>query len=151
MGPLIRSSGTSRRPGIVARLREFEVDITPAFIKARADHKRLQQVLELLIDNAIKFTPHGTRIRLVVTPLLEKGESWVRIEVQDDGPGIAPQHLPSLFEPLRQIDGSTTRSVGGIGMGLALAREIVLRMGGRLEVESELGRGTRVRILLRAA
>jgi len=151
VGPILRSYAMSRRPGVVAQLREFEVEIANAFLRARADHKRLLQVLELLIDNAIKFTPHGTRIRLVAEPLLENGDPWVRIEVRDDGPGIAPHHLPTLFEPLRQGDGSTTRSVGGIGMGLALAREIVVRMAGRLEVESELGRGTSVRLLLRAA
>lgn len=151
IGPILRTYATARRPGVVARLRELDVAIADAPLNARADRKRLLRVLEILIDNAVKFTPHGTRIRLVAEPCLEAGEPWLRIEVQDDGPGIASEHMPTLFEPLRQVDGSMTRSVGGIGLGLALARELVSRMGGNLGVQSELGRGTRVRLLLPAS
>ena len=145
---LLRDWAAGRRPGVVSGLREFEASIGSVRLEVRADRRRLLQVLELLVDNAVKFTPHGTRIRLVAEPWIDRGETWIRIQVEDDGPGIAPQHVPTLFEPLRTGDGSTTRRVGGIGMGLALAREIVARMDGRLEVESDLGRGTRVRLLL---
>ncbi|HEY3215792.1 MAG TPA: HAMP domain-containing sensor histidine kinase, partial [Candidatus Eisenbacteria bacterium] len=138
---LVRSWAASRRPGVAAALRELELSTeeTPA---ARFDAKALLGVLDALLDNAIRFTPVGTHIRIESRTWNEAGARWAHIAVHDDGPGIPPDRIESLFEPFRQLDGSTTRAVGGLGMGLALARQLVEKMGGRLEGESAPGRGT---------
>jgi signal transduction histidine kinase len=104
----------------------------------RADRVRLAQILDVLVDNAVKFTPAGTRIELRI----RVGEdAWVQVDVADQGPGIAPDQLPLMFKPFRQVDGSATRRVGGLGMGLATASRIAEQMGARLGVETAAGRG----------
>jgi signal transduction histidine kinase len=75
----------------------------------------------------------------------------IRIEVADDGPGISPEHLSALFDSFQQGDGSATRKVGGMGLGLALAKELAERMGGTLEVRSEIGVGSTFTLSLPAA
>jgi signal transduction histidine kinase len=139
--PLVRSWAAARRPGVAVALRELELSIeeTPA---AWFDAKALPAVLDALLDNAIRFTPVGTHIRIESRAWEEAGARWAHIVVHDDGPGIPPDRIESLFEPFRQLDGSTTRAVGGLGMGLALARQLVEKMGGRLECEGAPGRGT---------
>jgi signal transduction histidine kinase len=72
----------------------------------------------------------------------ESGHREVLVAVRDNGPGIPPHRVPILFEPFRQIDGSSTRSVGGLGIGLSFCREIMTAMGGRITVESEPGKGS---------
>jgi signal transduction histidine kinase len=149
--PLLIACAEGRRPGVVEGLRELDLSLADALPPARCDARRLLQVLDALLDNAVKFTPHGTRIRLTADRASGDGGEWLRVAVEDNGPGIPPRHLAVLFEPFRQADGSTTRTRGGMGMGLALARQIVERMEGSLEVRSELGRGTSFAILLPAA
>lgn len=73
------------------------------------------------------------------------------IEVEDDGPGITPDALETVFDPFRQGDGTITRTAGGLGMGLALGGQMIERMGGRLEAASEPGVRTTFRVRLRAA
>jgi CheY-like chemotaxis protein/HPt (histidine-containing phosphotransfer) domain-containing protein len=108
----------------------------------RGDPARLQQVLVNLISNAVKFTERGE----IVVRLLKQAESAatasVRCEVRDTGIGIAPEAQKLLFQPFSQVDGSTTRKYGGSGLGLAISAQLVERMGGRIEVESEPGRGS---------
>lgn len=146
--PLLESYAEARRPGIVGGLREFQVDVAPRLPKARFDPRRLAQILDALLDNAAKFTPRGSLLRLSADRGREDGAAWVRIGVHDNGPGIPARHLPDLFEPLRQVDGSTTRAAGGMGMGLALAQRLAEKMGGRLTVTSQVGVGTTFRVLL---
>src|SRR5258706_9789953 len=138
-------------PGITAEPRERTLERAPRLPPARFDAARLRQVLDQLVDNTVKFTPPGTRIRLESHPLREAARDWVCIRVCDNGPGIPGEHLPHLFDAFRQLDGSMTRSVGGLGLGLALARQLVGAMGGQLEAESELGRGATFSVLLPAA
>jgi hypothetical protein len=101
----------------------------------RGDRERLTQVLSNLIDNALKFTPSHGRIEMRATLL----DDCVQISVADTGTGIAPAHLPHVFDRFWQAD-RTKR--GGAGLGLAIAKGIVEAHGGRLGVESEVGRGT---------
>jgi signal transduction histidine kinase len=103
------------------------------------DEGRLQQVIWNLLSNAIKFTPKGGHVTLRINSV----GSLLRLTVQDNGQGIAPEFLPHVFEAFRQADSSTTRVHGGIGLGLAIVRYIVELHGGRVSVGSEgSGKGT---------
>jgi PAS domain S-box-containing protein len=102
------------------------------------DANRLQQVLWNLLSNAVKFTPKGGK----VTVELVRIQSGVQIRVSDNGGGIAPDFLPYVFEHFRQADSSTTRSHGGLGLGLAIVRHLVELHGGTVTVESPgIGQG----------
>ncbi|MBM3271314.1 MAG: HAMP domain-containing histidine kinase [Candidatus Sericytochromatia bacterium] len=114
-------------------------DVIPD-LAALVDEGRFVQVLAQLLDNAFKFTPAGGSVSVVAT--LE-GEQ-ARIEVRDTGAGIAPEDMPKLFLPFRQVDMSSTRPVGGTGLGLTIARAVIEAHGGRIGASSEVGRGTTV-------
>ena len=147
---LVTSCAEARKPGVTSGLRELVCEVDPDVPRARFDHKRLSQVISLLLDNAVKFTPHGTRIALRAVALVRDGARCACVQVADNGPGIPPQDVADLLQPFQQGDGSATRRVGGIGIGLSLAREIVEKMGGTLECASEVGEGTTFNILLRS-
>ncbi len=111
------------------RLRaELDESVTPLL----ADPYRLSQVVVSLVGNAIKFTPHGGH----VTVRLDQEGLLARIRVTDSGSGIGAAVLPKLFEPFGQMDSSTTREQGGLGVGLALVKELVELHGGTVSVES---------------
>ncbi len=103
-----------------------------------ADPLRLTQVLINLIGNAIKFTPTGGRIDVRI---VRDGER-VRFSVSDTGIGIPADKHALVFESFRQVDGSHTRAHGGTGLGLAIAKQLVEMHGGRIWVESEVGKGS---------
>jgi signal transduction histidine kinase len=150
IGPLLRDYAAGRRPGVVNGLREFTLELEPDLPPARCDARRLLQVLDGLVDNAVKFTPPGSHIRLRAARRPLASSPGVAIEVEDDGPGIPAESLGSLFEPFRQGDGSTTRETGGLGLGLALAKRLAEGMGGGLEVASEPGLGSTFTVRLAA-
>jgi signal transduction histidine kinase/CheY-like chemotaxis protein len=109
------------------------------------DPDRLQQVVWNLLSNAIKFTPAGG----TVTVRVEEGDSNVTLVVRDDGAGISPDFLPHVFERFRQADASTTRSHGGLGLGLSIVRHLVELHGGTVRVESDgPGRGSTFTVAL---
>ncbi len=109
----------------------------------RGDENRLRQVLNNLLNNAIKFTESG-KILLSITQLEEnKEQNTLRFEVADTGIGIDAEEKLRLFQPFTQADVSTTRRFGGTGLGLAICKEIVEMMGGEIGVESEAGKGSR--------
>jgi PAS domain S-box-containing protein len=107
--------------------------------RVRGDPVRLRQILSNLLSNALKFTEIGF-VRLYVTALQAP---LIRFEVEDSGPGIAPEVQARLFEPFMQGDISTTRRYGGTGLGLSICRELAQLMGGRVGMSSEPGRGSR--------
>jgi signal transduction histidine kinase/DNA-binding response OmpR family regulator len=114
-----------------------------------ADAGRLQQVLWNLVHNAIKFTPEGGRVEVVV----DVADDEVRIAVSDNGCGIEPDFLPFVFDRFRQQDSSLTRESSGLGIGLSIAKQLVELHQGRIEVHSEgEGRGAAfiIRMPLRA-
>jgi len=115
----------------------------------RGDPARLQQVLVNLISNAVKFTDRGEIVVRLVNEVESAATASVRCEVRDTGIGIAPDAQKLLFQPFSQVDGSTTRKYGGSGLGLAISAQLVERMGGRIEVESEPGRGSLFRFTMR--
>lgn len=107
------------------------------------DPVRVRQVVTNLLGNAIKFTPKG-RVLLEVeeVPTKKNGKAMLRISVTDSGIGIAPHVQKRLFEKFTQADSSTTRKYGGTGLGLAISRQLVDMMGGTIELESEVGKGS---------
>jgi two-component system CheB/CheR fusion protein len=110
-----------------------------------ADVVRVEQVVMNLLGNAVKFTPKGGRIEV----RLGREDGYVRIDVLDSGQGIAPDFLPHVFDMYGQSMSVTTRSKGGLGIGLALVREIVALHGGRIEADSEgIGKGARFTLWL---
>ena len=110
----------------------------------RGDPARLQQVVWNLLSNAVKFTPKGGRINVN----LEQVSSHIEISVADTGEGIEPDFLPYVFDRFRQSDSSTTRRHGGLGLGLAIVRQIVELHGGQVHVESA-GRGCGAKFTVR--
>lgn len=108
-----------------------------------SDPQRLRQILLNLVGNAVKFTEHG-EVVLHIGANQEAGT--LSFSVQDTGMGIAPEHLPTLFDPFVQADSSTTRRYGGSGLGLSIVRRFVEAMNGAITVESEPGRGSTFRV-----
>lgn len=111
-----------------------------------ADPDRIQQIVWNLLSNAIKFSPKGTTVTVQLRPEKES----TAIVIADEGPGIPPELLPYIFERFRQGDSSSTRVQSGLGIGLALAKSLAEIHGGSIDVESEVGRGTRFTVRLPA-
>ncbi|MYF65394.1 MAG: PAS domain-containing sensor histidine kinase, partial [Chloroflexi bacterium] len=109
----------------------------PGGIVALGDAEKLQQVISNLLDNALKFTPRGGAIELCAR---NAAQDFVLVEVRDSGPGIAPEHLPHLFERFYKADRS--RGNQGTGLGLAIAKHIVEMHSGEVGVESTQGTGS---------
>lgn len=140
-----------RKPGITADLREFRFSCASGPTVALFERERLLQIIDHLVDNAVKFTPQGSHIHLRLDSVIEDGVDWMRIDVSDNGPGIDPERLPYIFDSFRQGDGSETREHGGLGVGLAFARRLAEKMNGRLEAASDLGKGATFSLYLPAA
>ncbi len=109
------------------------------------DPERLRRVLENLVDNAIKYTPAGGRVELTTLP---GPQGSARIQVADNGPGIAPEHQARIFERFYRVDKARSRELGGTGLGLSIVRHLAEGMGASVSVESEPGRGARFTVTL---
>ncbi|MBC7857006.1 MAG: response regulator, partial [Pirellulaceae bacterium] len=107
------------------------------------DSGRLRQVVINLVNNAIKFTPHGEVVVLLNLQAERDGRWELLFCVRDTGIGIPPDKVDRVFEAFEQADTSTTRQFGGTGLGLTIVRRLVEIMGGRVWVESELGKGSK--------
>jgi CheY-like chemotaxis protein len=129
---VIEAAIDSMRPAADAK----EILVAPALDATlpalTGDPTRLQQIVWNLLSNAVKFTPRGGQVDVA----LRRHLSWVCIDVADTGKGIAPEFLPYVFDPFRQEDASFKRSRGGLGLGLAITRQLVELHGGRIEVAS---------------
>jgi len=127
------------------RARERRIQFTAAagdVHDVTADPDALRQVLTNLLDNALRHTPTGGRI----TVSLESAPGGVIVSVADTGSGIAPDHLPRIFERFYRADPGRSREEGGTGLGLAIVKHLVEAHGGRVEARSTLGKGTTVRM-----
>jgi CheY-like chemotaxis protein/anti-sigma regulatory factor (Ser/Thr protein kinase) len=145
LGPVIEAAMESVRPAADAKAIQMEtmLDAETGFVMG--DPARLQQVVWNLLSNAVKFTPHGGRIELQ----LHAVDSHARIAIKDTGEGIKAEFLPYVFDRFRQADGSTTRTHGGLGLGLAIVRHLVELHGGTVSAESEgEGRGATFTVTL---
>ena len=153
---LVREKAAQAQIEIV---RDIPADLPSLWV----DHDRLEQVLVNLIDNAVKYTPAGGRVTLSAR-VVERPESepstlpgrepgrgpWVEIGISDTGIGIPSQDLPRLTERFYRVDKARSRELGGTGLGLAIVKHIVQAHGGVLRIESEVGKGTTVRVVLPA-
>ena len=120
------------RPAMEAKEITIETIIGASLRMVSGDPDRLQQVVWNILSNAAKFTPNGGKVEISVSQTARR----VEIQVKDSGPGINPAFLPHVFERFRQADGSTTRTHGGLGLGLAIVRHLVELHGGTIEVEN---------------
>jgi len=120
------------------------VDLPPDLQTIRADETRVQEVLYNLLENAVKYSREGGEIRLQAA----RRGSEIVLNVSDDGIGISRDQLPRIFERFYRADKARSREHGGTGLGLAIAKHIAQLHGGRIEAESELGRGTTIRVFL---
>ena len=122
-----------------------DVDVPPHAVPYVGDPQRLQQVVGNLLSNAIKFTPSGRGVEV----RMERTAGLIRISVRDHGRGIDWSFLPHIFEAFRQAEVGTTRTHGGLGLGLAIARHLVELHGGAIRAESAgLGLGTMMTVEL---
>ncbi|PYO90548.1 MAG: hypothetical protein DMD58_06775 [Gemmatimonadetes bacterium] len=112
----------------------------------RAERDRVVQVIVNLLANAIKFSPQGGQVEVRWWP----EDGFVVTEVRDRGPGIPPDQLKLVFDPFKQLDSSTTREHGGAGLGLTIAQRIAQALGGDLNAESDVGKGSRFFVKLPA-
>ena len=111
---------------------QIETILNPDVGQVVGDNSRLQQIVWNLLSNAVKFTPEGGRVEVKLAQI----EDQVQIQVTDTGKGIIPDFLPYVFEHFRQEDGATTRKFGGLGLGLAIVRQLVELHGGTVFAES---------------
>jgi PAS domain S-box-containing protein len=136
---LVNGAVDTVRPAADAKMLRLTVSVSDTLGEVAGDPARLRQVLWNLLANAVKFTPPGGHIQLGVID----GPADVEITVRDNGPGIAREFLEHVFEPFRQADSSSTRTVGGLGLGLAIVRHIVEAHGGTVTAHSDgEGRGS---------
>ncbi len=107
-----------------------------------ADYMRLRQVISNLVSNAIKFTHDGKVTIRIKNPVKTKDYALLRFEVEDTGIGIAKDKQEYIFEKFTQVDNSSTRKFGGIGLGLSICKTLIKMMGGSIGVESQVGVGS---------
>jgi signal transduction histidine kinase len=137
LAPLVEQQATKKH---------IELSLVPPAdpLIVSADKHRLQQILVNLVGNAIKFTPESGRIRVGAAGDAE----LATINVRDSGPGIPADRLQSIFEPFVQVNEGHTRPHAGVGLGLAISRDLARAMGGDLAVESVLGAGSTFSVTL---
>jgi heavy metal sensor kinase len=114
----------------------------------RGDPERMRQLLANLLDNAVRYTPPGSGG--AVTVAVRRSGSDAQIVVEDTGVGIAPEHLPRIFDRFYRVDPARSRATGGTGLGLAIVKHVAQSHGGRVTAESEVGRGSRFVVTLPA-
>ena len=123
----------------------IEIEVPESGLCVVADRRRLRQIVGNLVANALVHSPGG---RVVIAARPDRDDA-VAIEVRDDGAGIAAADLPNVFERFYRADPARARAGGGAGLGLAIVKQLVELHGGRVTIESELGRGTTVRLTAR--
>ncbi|HKI01239.1 MAG TPA: HAMP domain-containing sensor histidine kinase [Thermoanaerobaculia bacterium] len=143
--PLLDEAAETVRSEAALKRIELHVERTAEPLLVEADAVRVQQIVWNLLQNAVKFTPEGGR----VTVRLERQGNEAQLVVEDTGQGLAPEFLPDLFEMFRQEDARMNRWHGGLGIGLALVRQLVEQHGGRVRAESDgPDRGSRFTVWL---
>lgn len=122
----------------------FVVDLPSELPRVWADTRRVRQVLNNLLENAIKYSPGGGQI----TVTAEVNENDLTISVSDSGQGIPPEFIDKIFQRFFQVDAANTRKTGGSGLGLSISKGIVEALGGKIWAESETGKGSTLRFTL---
>ncbi len=132
----------STTEGLIKQVRDKGIELTLSSIDeeavVRADRDRLEQVIVNLLDNAIKYTPSGGKVKASVAV---DGDE-VRVDVADTGLGIPAEDIPRIFERFYRVDKARSRELGGTGLGLAIVKHIIQKLGGRVDVKSVPGKGS---------
>jgi PAS domain S-box-containing protein len=145
VAPIVEAALAAVRPAAEAKGIELHFECEAPAVTVSADPERLQQVFWNLLSNAVKFTPRGGE----VTVGLSRDEHQAIVTVRDTGQGISRDFLPYVFDRFRQAEGPYTRINGGLGLGLAIVRQLVELHGGKVTADSEgIDRGATFRILL---
>jgi two-component system phosphate regulon sensor histidine kinase PhoR len=147
VGDLIESCVETTRLRADQKRLTLIVDYPDDLPAVRGDARRLAELLQNLLDNAVQYTPEGGRITVRAAP----DGRWVRVSVTDTGIGIPADQRQRIFERFYRVDSARSREVGGTGLGLAIARHLAEAHGGRIEVQSEVGRGSTFTLILLAA
>ncbi|MCA1991819.1 MAG: response regulator [Coleofasciculus sp. S288] len=143
--PLIEAAINTVQAAADAKAIQLESVLDASVGSVSGDRDRLKQIVESLLTNAIKFTPQGGRVDI----RLECQDENARIQVSDTGTGISAEFLPHVFDYFRQADSSTTRTYGGLGLGLAIVRQLVQLHDGTIEVDSPgVGQGATFTVTL---
>ena len=140
---MVKETSLQMEPMIRRKSLSYSVDIAKDAPSVVSDRTKLKQILLNLLSNAMKFTTRGG-----VSVVVRQHAMGVRIDVNDTGIGIRPEHLSVIWEDFRQVDQSRTREFGGTGLGLSITRKLVQRLGGTISVESIVGVGTSFTIML---
>ncbi len=119
----------------------------PSDVQLAGSEGELLSAVANLVNNAVRYTPTGGSIQVT---WLSRTDGSGEIEVRDSGPGIEREHLPRLTERFYRVDGSRSRDTGGTGLGLSIVKHVVLRHGGELEIQSELGKGSAFKLVFPA-
>ena len=114
------------------------------------DGTKIREIYVNLVSNAIKYTPRGGNVAITAEELPCEKEGYIKVktEIKDTGIGMSKEYLPTLFDPFSREHNTTTGKVGGTGLGMPIVKKIVDLMGGTIQVESELGKGSRVTVIL---
>jgi signal transduction histidine kinase len=123
------------------------IDLPARLSPVNIDYNRISQVLHNLLENAIA---HIAKEGTIMVTAKQEG-SWVEVSVADTGEGIPAEDLPNIFERFYRVDKSRARATGGSGLGLTIAKRLVEAQGGKIEVHSELGKGSRFTFTLPVA
>ncbi len=134
LAPLIRAAVDSVLPAANSKEITLTCDVAPDLVEMMVDPARLQQIAWNLVSNAIKFTPRGGHVEV---SLHKDQDNHVVLSVRDDGVGLQADFIPRIFERFIQVDGTTTREYGGLGLGLAIVRHLVELHGGQVMAESD--------------
>jgi two-component system phosphate regulon sensor histidine kinase PhoR len=151
IGTMLNAVRSHLEPEARARGSRMTVKVDrPLFVEVNA--RLAEQAVANLVSNAVKYCPPGSTVQVSAHEAkLDKGAPAVEIVVRDDGPGIAPEHMPRLFERFYRVDKARSRAQGGTGLGLAIVKHIAIVHGGSVTAESELGKGSTFRLRFPAA
>ena len=141
LNQIVKESVESAATAFEEKKIKTNVTYSPDTLAIMGDRKKLVRVIDNILGNALKFTPSGGHVQISVAD----GNKQMNVTIADSGIGLEDKYLARVFERFFQVDSSSTRASGGIGMGLAIAKEIIEMHGGRIWAESDgLGRGTRI-------
>jgi signal transduction histidine kinase len=146
---VIRDLMVSVEPLAKKNANAITLDCPPDLGPAVGDATRVRQCVLNLIANACKFTTAG-QVKVTAYRTSAEGLEWIRVEVSDTGIGMSPDQMDRLFQPFTQVDSSAGRKHGGTGLGLAISQRLAQAMGGRILVESQLGKGSVFTLVVRA-
>ena len=141
---LIEQAQRRHEPSAIGRDQTLRLESCTGALQVLGDREALTQVIDNLVDNALKYTPSEGHVTIRV----KRHERDAVIEVQDDGIGIPKEDIERIFERFYRVDKARSRAVGGTGLGLSIVKHLVVAMRGEVEVESEVDEGTTFRVRL---